>query len=247
MDGQMPEALTAWVAPVTGVLADCAGLSAAERFDKSVEILQAGGWTASDWGLAPQASDERATAPTDLRGPNGEVPPSDMLLYAPGAGYDPLRSTMSLFIADWMQQLGFDVTARPTGFSIIVDKVFTPENCEDWYFYMLGWGLSAFPDHPEAFFASYNDTCEGGYNTPGFNNADFDALVGEFNKAKTVADAIAISQQMEAILFEEMPYLVLFNVPILEVFRSNVTFPYTDVLDGIQTIGGNPSNVKVSN
>ena len=26
MDGQMPEALTAWVAPVTGVLADCAGL-----------------------------------------------------------------------------------------------------------------------------------------------------------------------------------------------------------------------------
>jgi len=40
----------------------------------------------------------------------------------PGAGYDPLRSTMSLFIADWMQQLGFDVTARPTGFSVIVDK-----------------------------------------------------------------------------------------------------------------------------
>ena len=84
-----------------------------------------------------------------------------MLLYAPGAGYDPLRSTMSLFIADWMQQLGFDVTARPTGFSVIVDKVFTPENCEDWYFYMLGWGLSAFPDHPEAFFASYNDTFVG--------------------------------------------------------------------------------------
>ena len=246
MDGQMPEALTAWVAPVTGVLAECAGLSAEERFNKSVEILQAGGWTASDWGSHPGGAD-RAVAPTGVKGPGGETPPSDMLLYAPGAGYDPLRSTMSLFIADWMQQLGFDVTARPTGFSVIVDKVFTPDNCKDWYFYMLGWGLSAYPDHPVDFFNSAYDTCDGGYNTPGFNNAEFDALTDQFKAAKTVSEAIAISQAMEAILFEEMPYLVLFNVPTLEVYRSNVEFPFTDVLDGLTgTGGGYPSNVKVS-
>jgi len=246
MDGQMPEALTAWVAPVTGVLADCAGLSAEERWNKSVEILQAAGWTATDWGSHPGGA-ERAEAPVGIKGPAGQTPPADMLLYAPGAGYDPLRSTMSLFIADWMQQLGFDVTARPTGFNIIVDKVFTPELCEDWHFYMLGWGLTAFPDHPEAFFASYNDSCEGGYNTPGFNNAEFDALAASFKEAKTVAGAIAISQQMEAILFEELPYLVLFNVPTLEVYRDTVEFPFTDVLDGLTgTGGGYPSLVKVS-
>jgi ABC-type transport system substrate-binding protein len=246
MDGQMPEALTAWVAPVTGVLADCAGLSAEERWNKSVEILQAAGWTATDWGSHPGGAD-RAVAPVGIKGPAGQTPPADMLLYAPGAGYDPLRSTMSLFIADWMQQLGFDVTARPTGFSVIVDKVFTPELCEDWHFYMLGWGLTAFPDHPEAFFASYNDSCEGGYNTPGFNNAEFDALAASFKEAKTVAGAIAISQQMEAILFEELPYLVLFNVPTLEVYRDTVEFPFTDVLDGLTgTGGGYPSLVKVS-
>ena len=246
MDGQMPEALTAWVAPVTGVLADCAGLSAEERWNKSVEILQAAGWTATDWGSHPGGA-ERAEAPVGIKGPAGQTPPADMLLYAPGAGYDPLRSTMSLFIADWMQQLGFDVTARPTGFSVIVDKVFTPELCEDWHFYMLGWGLTAFPDHPESFFASYNDSCEGGYNTPGFNNAEFDALAASFKEAKTVAGAIAISQQMEAILFEELPYLVLFNVPTLEVYRDTVEFPFTDVLDGLTgTGGGYPSLVKVS-
>ena len=246
MDGQMPEALTAWVAPVTGVLADCAGLSAEERWNKSVEILQAAGWTATDWGSHPGGAD-RAVAPVGIKGPAGQTPPADMLLYAPGAGYDPLRSTMSLFIADWMQQLGFDVTARPTGFSVIVDKVFTPELCEDWHFYMLGWGLTAFPDHPESFFASYNDSCEGGYNTPGFNNAEFDALAASFKEAKTVAGAIAISQQMEAILFEELPYLVLFNVPTLEVYRDTVEFPFTDVLDGLTgTGGGYPSLVKVS-
>src|SRR5210317_1251434 len=245
MDGQMPEALTAWVAPVTGVLADCAGLNAEERFNKSVEILQAGGWTASDWGSHAGGA-ERAVAPTGIKGPGGQTPPSDMLLYAPGAGYDPLRSTMSLFIADWMQQLGLDVTARPTGFNVIVDKVFEPETCEDWYFYMLGWGLSAFPNHPGDFFNSKNDTCEGGYNTPGFNNAEFDALDAEFQAAKTISEAIALSQQMEAILFEELPYLVLFNVPTLEVYRDTVEFPFTDVLDGLTgTGGGYPSLVKV--
>jgi len=248
MDGQMPEALSAWVAPVTGVLADCDGLSAEDRFNKSVEILQAGGWTASDWGSHPGGAD-RAIAPTGLKGPGGTALPSEtMLLYAPGPGYDPIRSTFSLFIADWMQQLGFDVVARPTGFSVIVDKVFTPENCKDWYFYMLGWGLGSFPDHPEAFFASKNDVCEGGFNTPGYNNPAFDAKADEFAAAKTVAEAQAISKEMEAMLFEDMPYIVLVTTPILEVYRgTDVEYPFTTVLDGLtQTGSGYPSNVKVN-
>ena len=91
-----------------------------------------------------------------------------------------------------------------------------------------------------------NDTCEGGYNTPGFNNAEFDALDAEFQAAKTISEAIALSQQMEAILFEELPYLVLFNVPTLEVFRDTVEFPFTDVLDGLTGTGyGYPTLVKV--
>jgi len=43
---------------------------------------------------------------------------------------------------------------------------------------------------------------------------------------------------MEAILFEEMPYLVLFNVPTLEVYKDTVEFPFTDVLDGLTGTGG---------
>jgi ABC-type oligopeptide transport system substrate-binding subunit len=111
---------------------------------------------------------------------------------------------------------------------------------------MLGWGLSAFPNHPGDFFNSKNDTCEGGFNTPGFNNAEFDALDDQFQAAKTVGDAIAISQKMEAILFEELPYLVLFNVPTLEVYRDNIEYPFTEVLDGLSGTGaGYASLVKV--
>ena len=252
MDGQMPAALTSWVAPVTGVLADCAELSSAEKWEKSIQILQDAGWQASDWGEHPGGS-ERAIAPTGLTGPNGEAMPENMLLYAPGPGFDPIRSTFSLFVADYMQQLGVDIVARPTGFGVIVDKVFTAATCKDWDVYMLGWGLSAFPDHPTNFFDGANDTCvnEGfnttGYNGPdGYQNPEFAELVSQFKGAKSVSEAQSLSKQMEALLFEDMPYLVLVTTPILEVYKDNISFPFTNMLDGLQQLSGNPSNVSVS-
>ena len=51
---------------------------------------------------------------------------------------------------------------------------------------------------------------------------------------------------MEALLFDDMPYLVLVTTPILEVYKENIEFPFTDMLDGLQQLSGNPGNVKVS-
>ena len=95
MDGVMPPALTSWVSPVQGVLAECNGMNFEERWNKSISILQDAGWQADDWGSHPGGS-ERAIAPTNLRGPNGEAMPSDMLLYAPSAGYDPILSLIHI-------------------------------------------------------------------------------------------------------------------------------------------------------
>ena len=233
MDGTISGALTAWAPKLTGTLAECQDLDTVGKWEKAVSILQDAGWTADDWGSHP-GNDTRAIPPTGIKGPNGEVPPSDMLIYAPGPGYDPLRNTFSLFIADYIRQLGFDVTARPTGFSVIVDIVFDPAACEDWNFYMLGWGVGIYPDSAVTFFHSRNDSCDGGYNTPGYNNPEFDAVADKFEAAKTVSEAILLSNQMEAILFEDLPYLVLFNPPVLEVYRGDkVTYPFTDVLGGL--------------
>ena len=153
-----------------------------------------------------------------------------------------------------MQQLGFDVIARPTGFGVIVDLVFSADTCKDWHLYMLGWGLSTFPDHPATFFSSAQDSCTvEGFNTTGYNaeggysNPRFEELISLQKGAKTVAEAQAISKEMESILFEDMPYLVLVTTPVLEVYRDNVVFPYTDTLDGLQDLGGLPTNTQVKN
>ncbi len=99
---------------------------------------------------------------------------------------------------------------------------------------MLGWGVGIYPDSAVTFFHSRNDSCNGGYNTPGYNNPEFDAVADKFEAAKTVAEAITLSNQMEAILFEDLPYLVLFNPPVLEVYRGDsVVYPFTDVLGGL--------------
>ena len=71
-------------------------------------------------------------------------------------------------------------------------------------------------------------------------------MVSQFKGAKSVSEAQALSKRMEALLFDDMPYLVLVTTPILEVYKENITFPFTDMLDGLQQLGGNPGNVKVS-
>ena len=51
---------------------------------------------------------------------------------------------------------------------------------------------------------------------------------------------------MEKILYDDLPYVVLFNPPVLEVYRSDsITLPFTEVLGGIaDACSGCPSTVK---
>jgi len=251
MDGTISSALTAWAPELSGTLLDCQDLDSVGKWEKAVSILQEGGWTADDWGSHP-GNETRANPPTGIKGPNGEVPPADMLIYAPGPGYDPLRNTFSLFIADYIRQLGFDVTARPTGFSVIVDILYADCDEQDWNFYMLGWSVGIYPNSAVNFHHSKNDSCPegggaGGQNFTGFNSPEFDAVADKFDAAKTVEEAIVLSNQMEAILFDELPYLVLFNPPVLEVYQDSIEFPFTEVIGGLVDACGSCSGIIKSN
>lgn len=208
------------------------------RFERAATILKDGGWT---WTTEPLWDvNNRDVLPKGegLRGPDGTAV-QDLELLAPGPGYDPLRATYSLFIEEWAADLGIPLNAEPTGFSVIVDEVFaTGEGALDWDIYILGWGLGVLPDHVFDFFVSDADSADGGFNTPGYSNPEFDAVADQFKSAKTLEEARDFIFQGDAIINEDLPYVVLFTTPIIEAYRNSIEFPFTSVLDGVQNFTG---------
>jgi peptide/nickel transport system substrate-binding protein len=149
----------------------------------------------------------------------------ELTLLAPGPGYDPLRATYALFVEDWANDLGVPVRPNPTGFNVIVDEVFNTDPQFDMY--ILGWTLTPFPDHVSEFFETAGDSALGGNNTPGYSNPDFDALADQFRSVTDVDEARSLIREMDAILAEDLPYVVLFTTPIIEPYRTNLVFPFT--------------------
>lgn len=233
LNSLVPPGNAYWYNP--DLTAPCAGQTTQERVASAVQIFKDAGWT---WDVEP-AWDEgnRDVIPKGegLRGPDGETM-EEMTLLAPGPGYDPMRATYSLFIEEWATDLGIPLAAEPTGFSVIVDKVFVGDAL-GWDIYILGWGLTPFPDHVFDFFRSSADSALGGFNTPGYSNAVFDELADQFDRAKTLAEARDLIHQADAIVAEDLPYVVLFTTPLIEAYSNQLAFPYTTILDGLQNVG----------
>ena len=244
----VPEGDTAWANTDVNFL--CKGLSEQERFDQALQYMKDDGFT---WDVEPQWDDTTAGnlaegTGTGLKDPDGNAVPALELL-APGPGYDPLRSTASVWIAQWAGWMGIPVQANATGFNVIVAKVFAEgDAAKDWDMFILGWSLGnpALPDYFPSFFASWSDSATGGNNAPGYNNADFDALAKEFQAATDIETAKAAVKAMDKKISDDLPYVTLFTTPVLEAYNNTLTFPFTDTLGGLQLLNGLPESVQVS-
>lgn len=226
-----------------------------QRFTEAVEILKDEGYT---WDVEPVVDPNSAQDPVQVAGqgltmPNGTKVP-ELTILAPGAGYDPFRATFSLWITAFMNDLGIPVVTQQSDFNAIIGAVFppkTPEEAQQWDMYMLGWGrgdITLPGTNLVSFFHSNQDAVTaGGFNTPGFKNADFDAAADAFEMATTAEEAQKWTFEMERILQEELPYVVLFRTPIIEAFRSGVQFPTETIMGGHQGFPNAwPNAVRVS-
>ena len=216
------------------------GLTRQERIAKAVELLKEAGFT---WETEPRVSEDGNFVEQQgegLKMPNGEpVPPMEVM--APSPGYDPLRSTFAIWIERWLTEVGIPLRANLTGFNVIVDQVFNQQDFDMW---ILGWGLSAFPDYLEAFFHSRHSGLEG-HNPGGYNNPEFDRLADELLAETDLEAARQQVFEMQAFLAEDLPYVVLFDTPIVETYRSErIEFPYTETWGGLQSASGMPSLVN---
>ncbi|WP_231699379.1 ABC transporter substrate-binding protein [Limnochorda pilosa] len=234
----VPPGNAAWYNPDVTIWGQ--GMSQAQRVAEAVRLLKSAGFT---WQTEPKvdAENDTYTAGSGLILPDGQpVKPFEML--APTAAYDPLRATFALWIERWMRELGMPVTARLTDFNTISTKVYDEQDFDMW---MLGWSLGIYPDHMYYFFHS-SQAGLGGFNAQGYNDPAFDRLAEEFLSATDLETARDLAFQLQEKLAEDVPYVVLFDTPIIEAFRGDrLEFPYTEVLGGLQYWDALPSQVKL--
>ncbi|MFQ5406788.1 MAG: ABC transporter substrate-binding protein, partial [Anaerolineales bacterium] len=226
------------------------GLSREERINKAVEILKAAGWS---WETEPAWNEDRQDVdpgvgmrmPADasvraggaLAAPaeQGQLVP-DLTILGPGPAYDPQRAVFNQWISEWMRELGVPVESELTGFNTILTPVFIEANFD---LYILGWGLSIYPDYLVDFFHSSNDTAiSGNYNTPGLHSDAFDAAGDAFLAETDIQKAQALAYELQDILAQERPYIPLFNRQSIDLISRNVHVPYTEVLGGISDASG---------
>lgn len=225
--------------------AETGGMSTEERLVEAVRLLEEGGFT---WEQTPAFVDNAVVPGSGLMLDGEPVPP--IRLWAPGEAFDPQRATYALWIGHWAEQLGFDVDVELTDFTSLVGTAFTPTaDGEDIDFdmYVLGWRIPspALPVYHESFWGSGNDTLvNNGNNNTGFSDGRFDTFVEEFNGERSESEALDILWEMERIIFEEKPYLVLFDTGIAEAYRNDrVEFPFTRLVSGLQSGDGLPAMV----
>ncbi len=234
----VPEGNGFWYNPDVSLLGK--GLSRAERTAKAVELMKGAGFT---WEKEPKVSDNGTVEVEGegLKMPNGDPMP-ELEILAPSAGYDPLRSTFAIWIERWLKDMGIPAKAKLTDFNVIVEQTRDPENFDMW---ILGWGLSTFPDYLEAFFHSRHFGGDG-HNRGGYSNEEFDALAEALLVETDLNAARDQVFKMQEFLADDLPYVVLFTTPILETYRDDrLAFPFTENLGGLQRTGGSTSTVVI--
>ncbi len=221
------------------------GLSRGERLDKAIQVLEDAGWTwdtKPEWDRENDPDAENVVPGTGLRMPSGELMPEATIL-GPGPAYDPQRASFNQWISEWLRELGMPVQSELAGFNTILNPVFIDASFD---MYILGWGLGIYPDYLCDFFASWNDTAtSGNYNTPGYNNAEYDALCEAFLAETNIEEAQTEARELQAFLAKDLPYMPLFNRQSIDLINKRVVLPYTETLGGISDANGMQVDAQV--
>ena len=219
---------TAWHNPDVTVYGK--GMSRADRIREAVRILESAGFT---WASQPQlAPDGSLVRPGQgLRLPTGELMKPIELL-SPTESYDALRATFALWIERWANEIGIPIRKSFLPFNVLISRVSDRQDMDMW---ILGFTLGLYPAHLERFFHS-RYTGPRARNSAGYVSAEYDTLVEEFlAEADDMDRARTLAFRLQELLARDLPWVPLFDTPIVEAYRSDqVLFPTTRGLAGLQ-------------
>jgi ABC-type transport system substrate-binding protein len=230
----VPQSNPAWYfddVPKFGLYDDGTNMSREDRLNMAVAILEQAGYSWEDDQKPVWNVDGGHVEPAGrLLMPDGTPVPT-LDLWGPTAGYDPMRATFATWVENWLNEVGIPVEAQLAGFNVLIPRIFTEQ---DFDMYILGWSLDTFPGYMRDFWHSEQAVPDGN-NAAGYVNPEFDELSDELMTCETQEACKEISDQLQAILATEVPYVLLFYSPIIEPYRSAaVDYPYDAHLSGLQ-------------
>lgn len=127
---------------------------------------------------------------------------------------DPNRIRTGRFIVSYLQQIGIRAKAQAATYNRTIS--FWLDN--DFDLYMWGWGPDPDPDFILSTFTtgqclSWSDTC--------YSNETYDQLYSDQQAATDLSERQAIIYEMQKIIYEENPEVVLYYDNSLEAYRSD--------------------------
>ena len=215
------------------------GLTRQQRVDGAVKLLKGAGYT---FEQEPKlGSDGEVAEPAKgLRMPGGKPVPA-MTMLSPDIGYDPLRATAALWVERWLNDMGIPVRAKLMDFNAIPDQVYVNQDFDLW---ILGETAGIFPVPLADFFQS-SRSGKGDNNPGGYSNPEYDKIADAFLAQTTVPEAKDLAFRLQAMVSEDLPVIPMVTYPVVEAYRSDrVVYPFTDLLDGLQSLAGMNNIVK---
>lgn len=223
----VPPANVAWFDPNIKVPGN--GMTRADRIREAVRLLESGGFS---WASKPVlAADGTLTQPgRGLRMPDG-TPVRPLELISVTESYDARRATFATWTARWMNEVGIPVRTVPLAFNVLVGRT-DQQNMDMW---ILGFQLTRYPTYLQGFFHSRYSGLRG-RNAGGYSSPEYDRLADAFlEEADDLVRAKELAFQLQETLNRDLPWIPLFDSPLIEAYRSDqVRYPLTSLIGGLQ-------------
>jgi peptide/nickel transport system substrate-binding protein len=126
----------------------------------------------------------------------------------------PETVTAGQFIAEWLKDVGIRLKTEAVNDNKLTDAWYA----NDYDMYIWGWGVEPDPNFQLSTYTTgqcgvWSDTC--------YSNPEYDKLFQEQQRATTVEDRAKIVDQMQQIIYNDRPELVLWYDNYLQAYRSD--------------------------
>ncbi len=138
--------------------------------------------------------------------------PLELRLNVTSTDTDAIKS--AVFVESWLKDIGIDVKTQSMNNSSILEQYYAGDFDMYWY----GWSTSPDPDFLLSTFTTdecgfWSDTC--------WSNPEYDALYEEEKKAFRDEDRQVIVRQLQQMIYNQVPEIVLYYDQNLETYRGD--------------------------